>query len=100
MVKWFPAAGVPALSIPAANAALVGRWNEDSAALKSFSVSWKGGKIEGEGTAGGLGGKSPTFAGRAAFGLDLPEIRAGEYSFIKLPSKTAIPAMRLDGEPS
>ena len=100
MVKWFPAAGVPALSIPAANAALVGRWNEDSAALKSFSVSWKGGKIEGEGTAGGLGGKSPTFAGRAAFGLDLPEIRAGEYSFIKLPSKTAIPAMRLDGEAS
>lgn len=100
IAKWLPSAGVPALAIPAANAALVGRWNDGSLALKSFSVAWKGSKIEGEGAAGGLGGKTPTLAGRAAFGLEVPEIRAGEYSFVKLPPKTFIPAMRLDGEAS
>lgn len=100
IAKWLPSAGVPALTVPAAEAAVVGRWNDGSLALKSFSASWKGGKVSGEGAAGGLGGKTPTVAGRAAFGLDLPEIRAGEYSFVKLPAKTSVPAMRLDGEAS
>ena len=98
--KWFPAAGLPALSIPAGDAAIIGRWEGSSAAVKTFRVSWKGGKIDGGGLAKGLGGKAPVYEGRAKFGLDVPEIRAGQYSFIKLPAKSFIPAMRLDGEAS
>ncbi len=100
IAKWAPGTGLPSVAIPAAEAALNGRWAGTSATLKSFTVSWKGGKLAGEGAAGGLGGKTPTVVGHAAFGLDLPEIRAGQYSFIKLPPKTFVPAMRLDGEAS
>ncbi|MDP3543863.1 MAG: AsmA-like C-terminal region-containing protein [Elusimicrobiota bacterium] len=98
IAKWLPAAGIPALTIPAGDAVLEGRYEGSTAALKSFRVSWAEGKIEGSGAARGLGGSAPVYEGRAKFGVDVPEIRAGRYPWIKLPPKTFIPAMRLDGE--
>jgi len=98
IAKLLPAAGIPSVNIPAAKAALKGRWDGNSAALNTLGASWAGGKIEAAGSANGLGGKSPSYMGRAKFGLDLPEIHPGEYAFIKLPAKSFIPAMRLDGE--
>lgn len=98
IAKWAPGAGVPALSFPAAEAALVARYEGGSAAVKSFRASWSGGTVDGSGSAKGLGGKSPAYEGRAKFGVDVPEIRAGQYPFLKLPPMSVLPAMRLDGE--
>jgi len=98
IAKWAPAAGVPSVSIPAAEASLVARYEGSSAAVKSFRASWSGGMVDGSGLAKGLGGKSPAYEGRAKFGVDVPEIRAGQYPFLKLPPKSFIPAMRVDGE--
>lgn len=100
IAKWLPAAGIPAMAIPAGDAVLEGRYEGSTAALKSFRVSWAEGKVEGSGAARGLGGSAPVYEGRAKFGVDVPEIRAGRYPWIKLPPKTFIPAMRLDGEAS
>lgn len=36
--------------------------------------------------------------GKAAFGIDVPEIKPGQYPFLKLPPKAWIPAARVDGE--
>jgi len=98
LAKWAPGAGVPALAIPAAEASLVARYEGGAAAVKSFRASWSGGTVDGSGLAKGLGGKTPSYEGRAKFGVDVPEIRAGQYPFLKLPPKSFIPAMRLDGE--
>ncbi len=100
LAKWAPGAGIPALSIPAADAAIVGRWEGSAATVKTFHVAWADGKIDGSALVKELGGKAPVYEGRAKFGVDVPEIRAGQYSFIKLPPKSFIPAMRLDGEAS
>lgn len=100
LAKWLPSSGIPSLAIPALEASLNGRLDGKHADLKAFKVSWKGGVIEGSGAAGGLGTEKAAYQGQARFGADLPEIRSGEYSFIKLPPKSAIPAMRLDGEAS
>lgn len=98
IAKLAPAAGVPSVSIPAAEASLVARYEGGSAAVKAFRASWSGGAVEGSGLAKGLGGKTPSYEGRAKFGVDVPEIRAGQYPFLKLPPKSFIPAMRVDGE--
>lgn len=98
IANWLPSAGIPAAAIPAGDAALEGRYEGTTAALKSFRVDWAQGKISGSGAARGLGGAAPVYEGRAKFGVDVPEIRAGRYPWIKLPPKAFIPAMRLDGE--
>lgn len=100
LAKWLPAAGIPAMTIPAGDAVLEGRYEGSTAALKSFRVNWAEGKVEGSGAARGLGGSAPVYEGKAKFGIDVPEIRAGRYPWIKIPPKTFIPAMRLDGEAS
>ena len=100
IAKWIPAAGLPSVSIPAADAVIAGRWAGSSAEAKTFRLAWPGGKIDGSGSAKGLGGSAPAYAGQAKFGVDVPEIRAGQYAFIKLPPKSFLPAMRLDGEAS
>ncbi len=93
IAKHLPSAGVPAAAVPAARAQAAGHWEPGAASLKSFRVEWDGGKVEGEGAL-----KDGAASGRAAFGVDVPAIRAGQYAFVKLPPTTAIPAMRLDGE--
>lgn len=98
VAKWAPGLGLPAIKFPAMDAAVVGRWEGDAATFSSLRVKWPDGKLDGSGSAMGLGGKSPVYAGTAKFGFDLPEIKAGQYTFIKLPPKSSIPAMRLDGE--
>ncbi len=98
IAKWAPGLGLPSIKLPAMGAALAGRWEGDAASFKTLRVSWPDGKIDGSGSAQGLGGKAPVYEGRAKFGVDLPEILAGQYSFVKLPPKSSIPAMRLDGE--
>lgn len=98
LAKWLPTLGISAVKLPAMDASVAGRWEGDAASFKTLRVSWPDGKLDGSGSAKGLGGKTPAYEGRAKFGVDLPEIRAGQYSFVKLPPKTAIPAMRLDGE--
>lgn len=97
VAKWAPGLGLPAIAFPAMDAAVAGKWEGDTASFTSLRVNWPDGKLDGSGTAKGIGGKSPLYEGRAKFGFDLPEIRAGQYSFIKLPLKSSIPAMRLDG---
>jgi len=100
LAKWLPGAAIPALAFPAAEGALSGHMDGRSADVKSFRLSWADGKVEGAGAAKGLGSAAPVYEGRAKFGLDLPELRAGQYSFLKLPPRSFIPAMRLDGEAS
>src|SRR5439155_27238685 len=68
--------------------------------VKSAKASWKGGSLEGSGTARGLGTAKAFYSGKAKFGLDLPELTAAKYPFLKLPPKAVVPAMRLDGAAS
>ncbi|UPT75857.1 MAG: hypothetical protein M0D55_09405 [Elusimicrobiota bacterium] len=93
LAKYLPSAGVPAVTIPAGEAVVEGHWEPGGVSLKAYKLEWKGGKVEGEGS---LKGGEPS--GRAAFGVDVPEIKAGQYAFVKLPPNSAIPALRLDGE--
>lgn len=92
-----PRAGVPALSVPAAELAAAGSWSGDRADVRSFKASWSGGRAEGAGSARGLGGAKPSFEGKASFGADVPEIKPGQYPFLNLPPKAFVPAMRVDG---
>ncbi|MBI3563958.1 MAG: hypothetical protein HY079_02030, partial [Elusimicrobia bacterium] len=85
-------------SVPAADLAFSGSYAGDRAVVKSLAVDWKGGHLAAAGSASGLGGKAPRFDGRASFGLDVPEIRPGQYPFLRLPPKAFVPATRLDGE--
>ncbi len=98
LAKLMPSAGFPALKIPAADAVVVGHWDGATASLKTLKLTWPEGKVEGSGTAKQLGSKTPIYEGQARFGLDVPEIRAGQYSYIPLPPKSFVPAMRLDGD--
>lgn len=91
-------AGLPALDLPAADLKVAGRRAGDRVEVRSFSVSWKGGEAAGSGSVAGLGGPSPKAEGQAKFGLDVPEIKPGQYPFLKLPPKAFVPATRLDGE--
>lgn len=97
IAKWAPQAAIPALSLPAAEGALAGSWDGASADVKSARVTWSGGELQGSGTARGLGTAKTFFSGAAKFGLDLPELTAARYPFLKLPPKAVVPAMRLDG---
>ena len=72
----------------------------DHGLAETFHVAWAGGTVDGAALARGLGSSAPVYEGKAKFGVSVPEIRAGQYSFIKLPPKSFIPAMRLDGEAS
>jgi|CXWL01.1.fsa_nt_gi AsmA protein len=98
LAKLVPMTGIPALKLPAANAELVGRYEGDTASLKTLKLSWPDGKVEASGTARGLEGKTPVYEGQARFGVEIPEIRSGQYSFIALPPKSFVPAMHLDGD--
>ena len=96
-VALMPGAGIPAVNVPAVDAALAGTFGAGRADVRVFRASWSGGKLEGAGTVRGLGGAKPAYVGRLAFGLDVPEIRPGQYPFLRLPPKLALPAGRLDG---
>lgn len=100
IAKWAPGLGIPAVNLPAAKASVAGHYEGTEASLKTLRLSWDGGKVDASGSAKGLGGKAPVYEGRAKFGVDVPEIRAGQYPFLKLPPKAFVPAMRLDGEAS
>ncbi len=92
-----PQAGIPALRVPAAELTAAGSFSADRADVRAFQATWSGGKLAGEGSARGLGSAQPSFAGKASFGVDLPEIRPGQYAFLPLPARAFLPAMRLDG---
>ena len=98
LAKFAPQDGIPAVSIPAAEGAFSGVFSGAGADVRSFRASWADGKLEGEGSVRGLKTGKPVYEGRAAFGFDSPEIRPGQYPFLKLPPKLALPAARLDGE--
>ena len=98
LAKWAPQAGIPALDLPAADLRLTGRYAGGRVDVKAFSAAWAGGKVAGAGSARGLGGPKPAYEGRASFGVDVPEIKPGQYPFLKLPPKLTVPAARLDGE--
>ena len=98
IAKYAPQAGIPALDIPAIDAALAGKFSADRADVRSFSASWSGGKISASGSARGLQSAKPVYEARATFGADTPELRPGQYPFLKLPPKMTVPAARLDGE--
>ena len=97
LAKFVPQAGVPALNLPAAEGSFSGTFGGGAAEVKAFSASWAGGKLAGAGSVRGLKAK-PVVEGHASFGLDAPAIAPGEYPFLKLPPKLALPAARLDGE--
>jgi hypothetical protein len=91
-------AGIPPLPLPALDLEAAGAWSGSALTLRSARLSWSGGKIEGEGSARGLGGSAPAFAGRASFAADVPRIAPGGAPFLKLPAKLGLPASRLEGE--
>lgn len=93
-----PQAGIPSLKLPAADLAVDGSFASGRADVRAFSASWAGGKVEGAGSARGLGGAKPVYEGRAKVAADVPEIKPGEYPFLNLPPKLFIPAARLEGE--
>ena len=92
------APNVPELNLPAAEGAFTGTYSEKGAEATSFSAAWTGGKLEGSGSARELKTSKPAFEGRAVFGFEMPEIRPGQYAFLKLPPKLALPPGRLEGE--
>lgn len=98
LAKFVPAsAGVPAVDLPAADLRAAGRWSSARTELKSFRAEWSGGKVEGGGTASGLGGPQASYEGKASFDVDVPEIAPGAYPFLRLPPKLAVPAVKLSG---
>jgi len=100
LVKFLPKAGIPVLSLPALEAKLSARYGPGQADVRSLNLSWSGGKVSGSGSARGLGTAKPVFDGKASLAVDIPEIKPGQYPFLKLPPKAWIPAARLDGEMS
>ncbi|MFI5350212.1 MAG: AsmA-like C-terminal region-containing protein [Elusimicrobiota bacterium] len=98
LAKLAPQAGVPALDLPAAEGSFAGAYSGDGADVKFFSASWADGKLEGSGSVRGLKSAKPLYEGRASFGFPSPEIRPGQYPFLNLPPKLALPAARVDGE--
>lgn len=98
LARFAPQSGVPALDLPPAEGTLAATYGNGAADVASFTASWADGKIEGSGSARGLGGAKPVYEGRAAFGLQTPAIRPGQYPFLKLPPKLSLPAARLDGD--
>ena len=98
LAKLAPQAGLPAVSLPATEGALAGTFSSGGADVKAFRASWADGKVEGSGSVRGLQSAKPAYEGRAAFGFEAPEVRPGQYPFLKLPPKLALPASRLDGE--
>ncbi len=98
LAKLVPGEGLPAIDAPAAELALTGSFAAGRAEVTSFRASWSGGKLDVSGAARGLDGSNPLYQGRASFGADLPAVAPGEYPFLKLPAKLALPASRLDGE--
>ena len=98
LAKLAPQAGLPPANVPAAQGAFAVSFSADAADVRSFQASWVGGKLEGAGSVRGLKSAKPAYEGRVAFGLGSPEIRPGQYPFLKLPPKLALPALRLDGE--
>lgn len=94
-----PEAAIPALTLPAADAAVVGRWDGASASLKTLRLSWAGGKMEGSGAARGLGAKTPVYEGQVRFGFALPAFKVSELPFAasSLPASLVVPAARVGG---
>jgi hypothetical protein len=97
LAKWAPQAGIPALDLPAAQGSFSGSSDGVTADVKSARLSWKGGEVEASGSARGLGTAKAFYGGKAKFGVDLPELTAAKYPFLKLPPRAVVPAMRLDG---
>jgi hypothetical protein len=100
LAKLVPGTAIPALAVPAIDADLKGSFGAGAADVRAFSAAWNGGRIEGAGSARGLGGAKPAYEGHVSFGVDLPEVRPGQYPFLKLPPKLSLPAARLDGAAS
>ena len=98
LAKLMPQAGIPAVNIPAAEGAFSGLYSGDGADLRTFRASWTDGNLSGSGSVRGLKNAKPVYEGRAAFGFEAPRIRPGQYPFLKLPPKLALPAARLDGQ--
>lgn len=92
-----PSAGIPALNLPAATLRLQGERRGAEAEIRSFLLEWAEGKAEGRLKASGLGSESPRYAGRVALAASLPALSPGQYPFLKLPPKLALPASRVDG---
>lgn len=98
LAKLAPGAGLPPFDLPALDASVAGTFGGGAASVRAFSASWPGGKVEGAGSAKGLGGASPSYEGRAAFGVDAPALSASAQPWLKLPPKLSLPAFRLDGK--
>ncbi|NNN06685.1 MAG: AsmA family protein [Elusimicrobia bacterium] len=93
-----PKAGIPAFKLPPTELSASIRYAPGLIQLSALRASWPTGKISGSGTVHGADGPSPRFEGKAAVGVDVPEIHPGEYPFLRLPPKLHLPAARVDGE--
>ncbi|HEX4047009.1 MAG TPA: AsmA-like C-terminal region-containing protein [Elusimicrobiota bacterium] len=97
LARLLPGSGLPAVDVPEAEGAVSGTFSAGAADVRTARAFWAGGKLEGAASARGLGGASPSYEGRVSFGFDAPAIRRGQYPFLRLPPKLALPASRLDG---
>lgn len=100
LAKLAPGAGIPAMDIPAVEAAVAGRYAPGQVDVRALSLVWAGGKVSGSGSAKGLGTAKPVFDGKSSLSVDVPEIKPGQYPFLKLPPKAWVPAAHIDGEVS
>lgn len=98
LAKLMPGAGIPALDIPPVEATVAGRYAPGMVEVKTLNLSWSAGKVTGSGSAKGLGTAKPIFDGKASIAVDVPEIRPGQYPFLKLPPKAWVPAAHVEGE--
>lgn len=97
LARFAPRAGIPALSLPAIDAALTGRFSPGRADIGSWRASWPGGRVAGSVSARALGSSHPVYEGRAAIAADVPALDARRYPFLKLPPGLTLPAGHVDG---
>lgn len=100
LAKFLPKGTLPLEKVPAFKAELSARKSAGDAAVKRLELSWDGGRVSGAGSVRGLGGAKPAFEGAASVAAKLPAVAPGQYPFLKLPPKLALPAGELNGEVS
>lgn len=98
LAKWLPAAGVPAVVIPAAQLTLQAQRRGSSVEVKTFVLTWKEGRAEGRVTARELGSSAPVYNGSVTLSAALPAVAPGQYPFLKLPPRLSLPAAQVDAK--
>ncbi len=98
LARLLPRSGLPPVDFPAAELDVAGSWAGSAATVRSARLTWDGGTMALAGAARALGSARPELSGSLSFAANLPKVDRGEYPFLRLPSRLALPAMRAEGQ--